>query len=90
MFTHTTGGFHGAPWAIASGRRCRACSSTILARDGFGLNEGICPACRGDAEVELTGRVYGFLGGGGRLAVRAAAVIGETASRSLGALRRAA
>jgi hypothetical protein len=40
--------------------------------------------------VELTGRVYGFLGGGGRLAVRAAAVIGETASRSLGALRRAA
>jgi hypothetical protein len=90
MLTNTSGGFLGAPWVAESGRRCRACGSTILAADGFGLSEGVCPACRGDAEVELTGRVSDLFGGGGRLAVRAAAALGDRASRSLGVFQRAA
>jgi hypothetical protein len=40
--------------------------------------------------VELTGRVSDLFGGGGRLAVRAAAALGDRASRSLGVFRRAA
>jgi hypothetical protein len=71
---------HGAP-AISSGRRCRACGSIIEVRDGFGLSEGVCPVCRGDQGVELVGRP---------LAVRAVAALGERASRSIAAIRRAA
>jgi hypothetical protein len=81
MITNITGGLSGAPWALGSGRKCRACGSIIEVRDGFGLSEGVCPACRGDQAVELTGRP---------LAVRAVVALGERASRSIAAVRRAA
>ncbi|MGD1033610.1 MAG: hypothetical protein ABR977_04175 [Candidatus Dormibacteria bacterium] len=88
---NTTGQFLGAPWAAGSGRGCRACGSPIDARDGFGLSEGVCPACRGDeATADLIGHASGPLAGGGRLAVRAVSALGDAASRSLAVLRRAA
>lgn len=89
MYTHLSGEFHGAPWELRSGRVCRACGSPIGARDGFGLSEGICRACRGDAMGQV-GQGTVWLGGGARLALRAAAAVGERASRSIAALRRAA
>jgi hypothetical protein len=81
MTTNSFGESHGAPWAVSSGRTCGACGSVIAGRDGFGLSEGICPVCRGDRAVELTGRP---------LAVLAVAALGERAVRSIAALRRAA
>jgi hypothetical protein len=84
MLTNIVGAPHGASWEPTSGRRCRSCGTLIRARDGFGINESVCPACRGDA-VELTGRASDRSGGGGRLAA-----LGERASRSLAAFRRAA
>jgi hypothetical protein len=75
------GEHHGAPWPVSSGRACRACGSIIEVRDGFGLSEGVCPVCRGDQGVELIGRP---------LAVRAVVALGERASRSIAAIRRAA
>jgi hypothetical protein len=81
MTTNIFGEPHGAPWAVSSGRACRACGSIIQVRDGFGLSEGVCPVCRGDQAVELTGRP---------LAVRAVAALGERAMRSIAAIRRAA
>lgn len=89
MLAHTTGEFHGAPWELRSGRTCRACGSPIGARDGFGLSEGICRACRGEM-VGGTGQASIWLARGGRLALRAATAVGEGASRSIAALRRAA
>jgi len=81
MATNIFGEPQGAPWAVSSGRACRACGSIIQVRDGFGLSEGVCPVCRGDQAVELTGRP---------LAVRAVAALGERAMRSIAAIRRAA
>ena len=81
MTTNIFGELHGAPWAVSSGRKCRACGSVIEVRDGFGLNEGVCPVCRGDEAVELTGRPF---------AIRAVVALGERASRSIAAIRRAA
>jgi hypothetical protein len=81
MPTNFFGELPGASWALSSGRRCRSCGSVIEARDGFGLSEGVCPVCRGDQAVELTGRP---------LAVRAVVALGERASRSIAALRGAA
>jgi hypothetical protein len=89
MYTHMSGEFHGASWELRSGRACRACGSPIGARDGFGLSEGICRACRGDA-MGRSGQASVWFGGGARLALRAAAAVGEGASRSIAALRRAA
>jgi hypothetical protein len=80
MTTNIFGELHGAPWAVSSGRKCRACGSVIEVCDGFGVNEGVCPVCRGDQGVELTGRPI----------VRAVAALAERASRSIAAIRRAA
>jgi len=80
MTQNIFGELHGAPWAVSSGRNCRACGSIIQVRDGFGIHEGICPACRGDQEVELIGSPI----------VRAVAALGERASRSIAAIRRVA
>jgi hypothetical protein len=81
MTTNIFGEPQGAPWTVSSGRACRACGSFIAVRDGFGLSEGVCPVCRGDQALELTGRP---------LALRAVAALGERASRSIAAIRRAA
>jgi hypothetical protein len=89
MLRFDVGGFQGASWEVGSGRWCRACGSAIMARDSFGLNEGICPACSGRV-ARMTGRSSNRFGGGARLALRAAAAVGEGASRSIAALRRAA
>ena len=89
MLTYAIGEYQGAPWELKSGRACRACGSPIRASDGFGLSEGICRACSGDA-AKASGRASDWLVGGGRLAVRAATAVGEGASRSIAALRRAA
>jgi hypothetical protein len=89
MFTPANGQFHGAPWEMRSGRWCRACGAAIRSTDGFGLNEGICPACTGRV-ARITGQSSDWFGGGGRLAARAASALAERASRSITALRRAA
>jgi hypothetical protein len=81
MTTNSFGEPSGAPWTLSSGRRCRTCGSVIEVRDGFGLSEGVCPVCRGDQPLGLTGRP---------LAVRAVVALGERASRSIAAIRRAA
>jgi hypothetical protein len=81
MTANIFGELNGPSWAVSSGRGCRSCGSIIEVRDGFGLSEGVCPVCRGDRSVELTGRP---------LAVRAVAALGERASRSIAAIRRAA
>jgi hypothetical protein len=89
MLRFDVGGVPGASWEDASGRWCRACGSAIRARDGFGINEGVCPACSGRV-ARITGESSNWLGGGGRLAARAASALAERASRSVAALRRAA
>ena len=68
MTMSIVGELPGAPWAVSAGRRCRACGSIIEVRDGFGQSESVCPVCRGDEAVELTGRP---------LAVRAVAALGR-------------
>ena len=82
-----------ALWTEGSGRSCRVCGSPVASRDGFGMSEGVCPACRGDqgdAAGGSTARPAAALEGGARLAVRAATAIGGRASRSFASLRRAA
>jgi hypothetical protein len=79
MTTNIFGELLGAPSAVDSGRRCRACGSVIETDDAVGLSEGVCRL--GREAVELTGQP---------LAVRAVAALGERASRSIAAVRRAA
>jgi hypothetical protein len=79
MTANFFGELPGAPSAVDSGRRCRVCGSVIDADDAVGLSEGVCRL--GRESVDLTGRP---------LAVRAAAALGERASRSIAALRGAA
>jgi len=87
MLTRTRGELREDLWGLRTGRHCSACGAGIHSRDGIGMDEGVCPACRGDlsAEVDVVGRIFG----GGRSAARAAAALGGRASRSLAALRRA-
>lgn len=93
MFGTTMWGPLEAVWTSGSGRSCRVCGSAVASRDGFGMSEGVCPACRGDQgndAGESTARPANLLEGGARFAVRAATAIGGRASRSFASLRRAA
>ena len=38
-------------WTAGSGRWCRVCGEEIQLADGFGMAEGVCPACRADQAV---------------------------------------
>ena len=86
MLTRMRGELREDLWGLRAGRRCRACGAGIDVRDGIGMEEGMCPACRGlSEEVDVVGRIVG----GGRIAAEAAASLSGRASRSIAALRRA-
>ena len=92
MFGTTMWGPLQAVWTEGSGRSCRVCGSAIASRDGFGMSEAVCPACRGDQSVSAgpTPTPGNLVEGGARFAARAAVAIGQRASRSIASLRRAA
>ena len=52
MWNLVRGLWEGRPafgWDAGSGRSCRVCGQGIGLNDGFGMSEGVCPACRADA-----------------------------------------